>query len=76
MDKGSVIRTIVLAIALINQSLVLVGKSPLPFSSEEVEAGVTSLFTVVAALFAWWKNNYISSKGKKQKEILEKQGLN
>jgi len=76
MDRGSIIRTIVLAIALINQSLVLSGKSTLPFSNEEIEAGVTATFTVAASLVAWWKNNYISDKGKKQKEVLEKQGLN
>jgi SPP1 family holin len=75
MDKGSIIRTIVLAIALLNQSLVLTGKSPIPYSSEEIESGLTAALTVGASLWAWWKNNYISKKGQKQKEVLEREGL-
>lgn len=75
MDKGSIIRTIVLAFALLNQSLVLAGKSPIPFEQEDVQNFVANSFTVVASLFAWYKHNYVSKKGKQQKEVLEKVGL-
>lgn len=74
-DKNSIIRTIVLLFALLNQGLVMAGWDTLPFTSEEVQTGATYGFTVVAALIAWWKNNYLANKGKKQKKQLKKAGL-
>ena len=71
MDKGSLIRTLVLAIALINQLLTASGKSPLPIKDETVDLLVSSVFTVVVAIWTWWKNNYISKKGQQQKEVLK-----
>ncbi|KRG15625.1 hypothetical protein ACA30_05935 [Virgibacillus soli] len=64
MDKGMIIRTIVLIAALINQVLVMAGISPLPFSSEEIELFVTGAFTVVATFIAWWKNNSFTKEAK------------
>lgn len=75
MDKGSLIRTLVLAIALINQLLTASGKSPLPIEDETVDLLVSSTFTVVVSIWTWWKNNYISKKGLKQKEVLEDKKL-
>lgn len=60
MDKGTIIRTTVLVVALINQVIVMFGLSPLPFNDAEVEAGVSALFTTVAALWAWWKDNDVT----------------
>lgn len=60
MDKQTIIRTIVLFVALVNQSLVLAGKSPLPFTNEEIELFLSGAFTVFASLLAWWKDNDIT----------------
>lgn len=57
VSKETIIRTIILVIALINQVLTAAGKNPLPFSNEEIYTGLTTLFTVGAATWAWWKNN-------------------
>lgn len=57
IKKETIIRTIVLFIAIINNILTLLGKSPFPYSSEEVEQAVTIIITVIATLWAWWKNN-------------------
>lgn len=57
VSKGTLIRTVVLFVALLNQVLTVSGKNPLPFSSEETEQGVSMLFTMISALTAWWKNN-------------------
>lgn len=57
MDKATLIRTLVLIAALANQALVAFGLSPLPFTPAEIEAGLASLFTVLASLWAWYKNN-------------------
>lgn len=57
IDKGTIIRTILMVVALINTILTLTGKNPLPYSNEEIEAAVTVILQVVATLWAWWKNN-------------------
>ncbi|MFD1172117.1 phage holin [Oceanobacillus picturae] len=75
MDRGTLIRSFVLFVALINQTLVIFGKSPLPLDSELVEQFVAVTFTVVSSLIAWFKNNYITEKGKQQMKTLENSGL-
>lgn len=75
MDKGTVIRTVLLLLALTNQVLVLFGKSPLPIDSDLVAELVSIMFTIIASFIAWFKNNYITSKGKKQKKVLCENGL-
>ncbi|MCY7835189.1 phage holin [Bacillus haynesii] len=82
LDKGTVIRTVLLFIALVNQTLIMFGKSALPINEDQVNtladalylAGST-IFTIVTTLVAWYKNNYVTSKGKLQKETLKQKGL-
>lgn len=57
IEKGTIVRTAVLAVALLNQALTISGHNPLPFSDEDVGQGVSMLLTVGASLWAWWKNN-------------------
>lgn len=57
IEKGTVIRTVLLLIALANQVLTALGRAPLPFADETVTALIGTLFTAAAAAAAWWKNN-------------------
>lgn len=57
VSKDTWIRTIVLFLTLLNQVLTVVGKNPLPFSEEALYQGISAVVTVVASLWAWWKNN-------------------
>lgn len=57
ITAGTIARTAVLLLALTNQMLSAMGKSPLPIESQTVEQLVTAGITTVAALIAWWKNN-------------------
>lgn len=57
VSLGTIVRTIVLIITLINTVLTGIGKNPLPFSDEQVYTIVSNAATVVASLWAWWKNN-------------------
>ncbi|MBT2216252.1 phage holin [Virgibacillus dakarensis] len=75
MDKGTIIRTAALVLALTNQILVLFGKSPLPIDSEIVKEVAALLFTIVTSIIAWFKNNYVTTKGKQQKKVLFDNGL-
>lgn len=57
IETGTIVRTSVLVFALGNQILTACGKSPLPFSNEEVGQAMSTAVTAVASLWAWWKNN-------------------
>lgn len=57
-------RTIVLAAALINQALTAIGRNPFPFSDDELYSALTSIFSVAATAWAWWKNNSITGAAK------------
>lgn len=57
VSSGTIVRTIVLIVALINTVLTGIGKNPLPFSDEQVYNIVSNAVTVIASLWAWWKNN-------------------
>ena len=57
VTTGTIARTIVLALALINQCLVMAGVQTLPIQDEQVETLVTTGATVIMAVIAWWKNN-------------------
>lgn len=61
IKKGTIIRTILLAVALVNQILTIAGKSPLPISDEQLETLVSTAITVVIAVINWWKNNSFTS---------------
>ncbi|WP_178897071.1 phage holin [Bacillus altitudinis] len=81
-DKGTVIRTVLLFMALINQALILFGKPILPISEDQVTSLAETLylassmiFTIATTLVAWFKNNYVTSRGKAQKEALQQKGL-
>ena len=51
------VRTCVLFVALINQLLMVFGYSILPISEQQISELCTALFTIVAALWAWWTDN-------------------
>lgn len=62
VEAGTIVRTICLVLALINQVLVMSGHSILPIEDEAVEAIVTNIATIVTAVAAWWKNNSFTQK--------------
>lgn len=57
IEKGTIVRTAVLAFALINQVLTISGYNPLPFTDDEFRQAVSMILTVGASLWTWWKNN-------------------
>lgn len=57
VSPGTVARTINLMLALVNQVLTMTGHSVINIENETVVVAVTSLWSISAALLAWWKNN-------------------
>lgn len=60
IDAGTIARTIVLVLALVNQVLSATGHAVLPIEDAQVEAIVSNIWTVCAAVWAWWKNNSVT----------------
>lgn len=56
ITSGTIARTIILALALVNQLLSVTGHAVLPIEDAQIETLVSTLWTVVAAVVAWWKN--------------------
>ena len=69
ITAGTIARTAVLLLALTNQLLSAMGKSPLPIESTTVEQLVTAGITSIAALIAWWKNNSFTKEAIEADEL-------
>ncbi|MDO4170803.1 MAG: phage holin [Lachnospiraceae bacterium] len=61
VSKGTVIRTAVLGLAIVNNALAIAGKSPLPVDDETLASAISFGFTTAASLVTWWKNNSFTS---------------
>ena len=67
----TIIRTVVLIVALINQVRTMLGKSIIPVSDEQIAEVITLIFTVAASLWAWWKNNSFTKEAIEADAVLE-----
>lgn len=57
VSRHTIARTIVLVLALVNQILATLGKGSIDIAENDIYQLVSLLFTIGAALRAWWKNN-------------------
>lgn len=57
VTTGTIIRTVLLSLALINQILTATGHSMIPIEDETITQLITNLATIITAIIAWWKNN-------------------
>ena len=76
ISSGTIARTIVLILALVNQVLSMLGYRIIPIEDEQVNDFITMLFTIGSALAAWWKNNSFTEaaiEGDKYKDIVKEQ---
>ena len=62
ISAGTIARTAVLLLALVNQILSACGKPVLPIESAQLEQLVTTGITTVAALVSWWENNSVTQE--------------
>ena len=70
ITAGTLARTIILALALINQILSATGHPVLPIEDAQVETLVSTAWTVIAALVAWWKNNSFTVAAQKGDAVM------
>ena len=57
MKTETIIRTVVLALALINQILAICGKDTIPLYESDIAQIVSIIALICSTLWAWWKNN-------------------
>ncbi len=72
IEKGTIVRTVLLIISFINMGLEFAGKGVLPFSNEEVSAFVSYIFAGVTSFIAWWKNNSFTTPAIEADKLLKK----
>ena len=63
-------RTIVLALALISQVLVLLGKRTNEIDMDKTTEILTYVLTLIASVWSWWKNNSFTNKAQEADKIL------
>lgn len=71
ISAETIIRTIVLAVTLANTILTSAGKNPLPFAEDELYTLLSNVATVVASVWAWWKNNSFTTEAIEADEVLK-----
>ena len=57
IQPDTIARTIVLALALLNQLLAILGKGTIEIAENDVYQVVSIVWTIVSSIVAWWYNN-------------------
>lgn len=67
----TIVRTVILIVALINQGLTISGHSLLPITDEQITEIITLVITIGASLWAWWKNNSFTKNAIEADKVLD-----
>lgn len=76
ISAGTIARTIILVLALINQLLTATGHSVINISDESINTLISTGFTIVTAIVAWWKNNSFTQSALKADEVMREEKNN
>lgn len=79
IQPGTIARTIVLALALLNQILAISGKQVIELAENDIYQVVSLLFTIGASIVTYWKNNSFTKnaiEADKYLNDLREQGAN
>lgn len=78
ISVSTIVRTLCLVLALVNQLLSATGKPIIPIENETLEALLTAGITTVVAIINWWKNANFSAnaiEAQKVKNALDKKTI-
>ena len=67
----TIARTIVLALALLNQCLAIAGKGTIQIAENDVYQIVSLAWTIISAVVAWWWNNSFTQKAIRADKYLD-----
>ena len=76
IKADTIARTVVLFLALANQVMVACGWSPVAIEEESVYTLVSTIATLVTAIWAWWKNNSFTQAAIKADNVLKEEKTN
>lgn len=68
----TIIRTIILVLALTNQVLTSLGKSIIPITDDQVTELITLAITIGTSIWAWWKNNSFTQEALEADEYMRR----
>lgn len=71
LKKETVIRTVLLVLALVNQVLCALDLSPIPYSESALYDWLSLGFTAAMAIWSWWKNNSFTRAAREADAYLE-----
>ena len=72
IETDTIARTIVLALALLNQILAVMGRGTIDIAESDVYQIASLAATIVSAIWAWWKNNSFTRHAILADEYLDK----
>ena len=76
ISAGTIARTVCLCLALVNQILTAIGHSVIDVSNDDINTLISTGFTVVSAVIAWWKNNSFTQSALKADEVMKEEKAN
>jgi len=71
IKADTIARTIVLALALLNQCLAIMGKGTINIAENDIYQVVSLIWTIVSAIIAWWYNNSFTKHARRADDLLE-----
>ncbi len=71
ITSGTIARTAILILALVNQVLTATGHSVINISDENINTLISTGFTIVSAIIAWWKNNSFTQSAIMADEVMK-----
>lgn len=71
ITSGTIARTAILILALVNQVLAATGHSVINISDDNINTLISTGFTIVSALIAWWKNNSFTQAAIMADEVMK-----
>ena len=72
IKTDTIVRTILLGLAIINQVLAITGRDKLPFTDDQVYQIVSLFATIITSIMAWWKNNSFTQAALKADEEMKR----
>lgn len=71
ITAGTIARTVILFLALLNQTLTIMGRPVLPIDDETITQFISLGATVVASAMAWWKNNSFTDAARRGDMVMQ-----
>jgi len=66
----SIVLLLVQLFSVVQTGLSIAGISQLPFTSDQVSTAITGVIAVIASVYAWWRNNNVTSAAVQGQQVV------